>query len=89
MYASLRSSLTSRLHSVIGARYSDYEYKFVHQQEHHTTGAADQQRQPGLRGRDNEFVPYGGLTFDVTDAISVTAASRASSSRKVICDSHG
>jgi outer membrane receptor for ferric coprogen and ferric-rhodotorulic acid len=70
VYASLRSSLTSRLHSVIGARYSDYEYKFSFTNTNITTGVPINSVSRGFE-TNNEFVPYGGLTFDVTDAISV------------------
>jgi len=71
IYTSLRSSLTSQLHSIVGLRYSNYRSSWI--REEYDGGALDERLDLSYRESD-VFTPYGGLTYDLTPTLSLYAS---------------
>ncbi|MCP1469673.1 TonB-dependent siderophore receptor [Sphingobium sp. OAS761] len=72
-YGSLRSDVTERLHTVIGLRYSEFEYNSVLDRFNYLTGA---QTSSGVtRYKDDGVVtPFAGVTYDVAASVSLYAS---------------
>lgn len=71
-YATLRSELTSGLHSIVGGRYSHYRYNYSYSNYdlswNYKSTTVNGYSQPHV------FTPYGGLTYDLTPTASVYAS---------------
>ncbi len=72
VYATLRSEITDKLHTIAGVRYSDYEYILNEQLYSQTTGAATPYNR--TYKQSNIWTPYGGLTYDLTKTVSLYAS---------------
>jgi len=71
IYASLRSELTTSLHSVLGVRSSDFEYHRAYVSYDQDTGLPNG-FSDDLRYEDKDvFTPYAGLTYDLTPDVSL------------------
>ncbi len=74
-YASLRSEINDTLHSILGFRYSDYEYARTYIDHDTSTGAPISGGGGDLRfDESNVLTPYGGLTYDLTEVVSLYAS---------------
>jgi len=69
VYGTWRWSITGRLHALLGGRYSDYRFRQVGDFFDTVTGAITFQQNQNYK-QSGVFTPYGGLSWDISQAIS-------------------
>ncbi len=73
VYGTVRSEITTGLHSIVGVRWSNYEYMDPLKYYDQTSGALLSTSNQSYK-QSSVWTPYGGLTYDLTKAVALYAS---------------